>query len=74
MFATYDYSVLVGVVYVEDVLFASLALTIMDYSLFPTWSILTFSSIATSLTSSGTRECLGMLNLMKESTSVRIPM
>ena len=34
MFATYDYSVLVGVVYVEEVLFASLALTIKDYSLF----------------------------------------
>jgi len=34
IFATYDYSVLVGAVYVEEVLFASLALTIKDYSLF----------------------------------------
>ena len=35
MFGAYDYSVMVGVVYVEGVLFAFLALTIMDYSLLP---------------------------------------
>ena len=38
MFGTYDYSVMVGAVYVEGVLFAFLALTIMDYSLLPSWS------------------------------------
>ena len=38
MFGTYDYSVMVGVVYVERVLFAFLALTIMDYSPLPSWS------------------------------------
>ena len=38
MFGAYDYSIMVGVVYVEGVLFAFLALTIMDYSLLPSWS------------------------------------
>ena len=38
MFGAYDYSVMVGAVYVEGVLFAFLALTIMDYSLLPSWS------------------------------------
>ena len=37
MFRTYDYSVMVGVVYVERVLFAFLALTIVDYSLLSSW-------------------------------------
>ena len=36
--ATYDYSVMVGTVYIEGVLFAFLALTIMDYSPLPSWS------------------------------------
>ena len=36
--ASYDYLVMVGVVYVEEVLFASLALTIRDYPYFPSWS------------------------------------
>ena len=38
MFSTYDYSVMVGTVYIEGVLFAFLALTIMDYSPLPSWS------------------------------------
>ena len=38
MIGTYDYSVMVGAVYVEGVLFALLALTIMDYFLPPSWS------------------------------------
>jgi len=38
MIGTYDYSVMVSVVYVEGVLFAFLALTIMDYSPLPSWS------------------------------------
>jgi len=42
IFATYDYSVLVGAVYVEEVLFASLALTIKDYSLFSNMVYLVF--------------------------------
>jgi len=37
IFATYDYLVMVGAVYVERVLFAFLTLTIMDYSLLPLW-------------------------------------
>ena len=36
--ASYDYLVMVGAVYVEEVLFASLALTIRDYPYFPSWS------------------------------------
>ena len=38
MFGTYNYSIIVGVVYVAGVLFAFLVLTIMNYFLLPSWS------------------------------------
>ena len=38
VFRTYNYSIMVGVVYVVGVLFAFLVLTIMDYFLLPSWS------------------------------------
>ena len=38
MFGTYNYSIIVGVIYVAGVLFAFLVLTIMNYFLLPLWS------------------------------------
>ena len=38
VFRTYNYSIMVGVVYVVGVLFAFLVLTIMNYFLLPSWS------------------------------------
>ena len=38
VFGTYNYSIMVGAVYVVGVLFAFLVLTIMDYFLLPSWS------------------------------------
>ena len=38
MFGTYNYSIIVGVVYVAGVLFAFFVLTIMNYFLLPLWS------------------------------------
>ena len=37
-FGTYNYSIIVGVVYVAGVLFAFLVLTFMNYFLLPSWS------------------------------------
>ena len=39
VFRTYNYSIMVGVVYEVGVLFAFLVLTIMNYFLLPSWSI-----------------------------------
>ena len=38
IFGRYDYSVMVGVVYIVEVLFAFLVLSIRDYFLLPSWS------------------------------------
>ena len=38
VFGTYNYSIMVGAVYVVGVLFAFLVLTIMNYFLLPSWS------------------------------------
>ena len=38
VFGTYNYSIIVGVIYVAGVLFAFLVLTIMNYFLLPLWS------------------------------------
>ena len=38
MFGTYNYSIIVGVIYVAGVLFAFFVLTIMNYFLLPLWS------------------------------------